>query len=148
MTMRSRSLSAVAAVVMAAQILSAQTTITPPKNKYSPQDDVKLGRAQATKATPSAIGQMAGAILGSILGGRTGSVVSQGAQIGFGTAFLRFSREYEKQADLLGAQMMARAGYDPRDMANMFKTIEAQGKSGGPQWMSDHPNPGNRQGDI
>ncbi|OFW03296.1 MAG: hypothetical protein A3H96_19550 [Acidobacteria bacterium RIFCSPLOWO2_02_FULL_67_36] len=230
---------------MAAQILSAQTTITPPKNKYSPQDDVKLGReaagqieeqlpilrddnvtsyiadigrrlvqvipsdlrhpefqysfkvvnvreinafalpggpmyvnrgmmdaartegeivgvmahelshvalrhgtAQATKATPYAIGQMAGAILGSILGGRTGSVVSQGAQIGFGTAFLRFSREYEKQADLLGAQMMARAGYDPRDMANMFKTIEAQGKSGGPQWMSDHPNPGNRQAYI
>src|SRR3990170_3981325 len=47
MTMRSRSLSAVAAVVMAAQILSAQTTITPPKNKYSPQDDVKLGREAA-----------------------------------------------------------------------------------------------------
>jgi hypothetical protein len=29
-------------------------------------------------------------------------------------------------------------------MANMFKTIEAQGGGGGPQWMSDHPNPGNR----
>ena len=39
---------------------------------------------------------------------------------------------------------MARAGYDPRDMANMFKTIEQQGGSGGPQWLSDHPNPGNR----
>ena len=39
---------------------------------------------------------------------------------------------------------MARAGYDPRDMANMFKTIEKQGGSGGPQWLSDHPNPGNR----
>ena len=39
---------------------------------------------------------------------------------------------------------MARAGYDPREMANMFKTIEAQGSSGGPQFLSDHPNPGNR----
>ena len=39
---------------------------------------------------------------------------------------------------------MARAGYDPRDMANMFKTIEAQGGSSGPEWLSDHPNPGNR----
>ena len=39
---------------------------------------------------------------------------------------------------------MARSGYDPREMANMFKTIEQQGGPGGPQWLSDHPNPGNR----
>jgi hypothetical protein len=42
---------------------------------------------------------------------------------------------------------MARAGYDPRDLAHMFQTIEAESKSsggGGPQWMSSHPNPGNR----
>ena len=39
---------------------------------------------------------------------------------------------------------MARAGYDPRDMADMFKTIEKQGGPGGPEWLSDHPNPGNR----
>jgi hypothetical protein len=57
---------------------------------------------------------------------------------------MRFGREFEKQADLEGAQIMARAGYDPRDMANMFRTIERQSGSGGPQWMSDHPNPGNR----
>src|SRR5204863_469636 len=43
-----------------------------------------------------------------------------------------------------GSQIMARAGYDPRDMANMFRTIEQQGGPGGPQWLSDHPNPGNR----
>ena len=30
-------------------------------------------------------------------------------------------------------------------MANLFKTIEKQGGSGAPQWLSDHPNPGNRQ---
>jgi hypothetical protein len=57
---------------------------------------------------------------------------------------LKFSREFETQADVLGAQFMARAGYDPRDLGNMFKTIEAQGGAGGPQWLSDHPNPGNR----
>ena len=44
---------------------------------------------------------------------------------------------------------MARAGYDPREMANMFKTIEAKGGgSGGPEWLSDHPNPGNRYNAI
>ena len=105
---------------------------------------LRHGTAQATKATPYAMGQMAGAIIGAIVGGRTGSVISQGTQFGIGTAFMRYSREYEKQADILGSQIMARAGYDPRDMANMFKTIEAQGGGGGPQWMSDHPNPGNR----
>jgi hypothetical protein len=105
---------------------------------------LRHGTAQATKATKYQMGTIAGAVLGAIVGGRTGNVIAQGTQFGLGTAFLRFSREYEKQADLQGAQIMARAGYDPRDMANMFKTIEAQGGPGGPQWMSDHPNPGNR----
>ena len=51
----------------------------------------------------------------------------------------------ETQADILGAQIMARAGYDPRDLANMFRTIERQsGGAGGPEWLSSHPNPGNR----
>ena len=44
--------------------------------------------------------------------------------------------------------MAKHPGYDPRDMANMFKTIEKQGGSGGPQWLSDHPNPGDRQAYI
>jgi hypothetical protein len=105
---------------------------------------LRHGTAQATKATPYEIGTIAGAVLGAIVGGTAGSVIAQGTQFGLGTAFLRFSREYEKQADILGTHIMARAGYDPRDMANVFKTIEKEGGSGGPQWMSDHPNPGNR----
>ena len=109
---------------------------------------LRHGTAQATKATKYQVGALAGAILGAIIGGTTGSVVSQGTQFGLGTAFLRFSREYERQADLLGAQIMARAGYDPRDMANMFRIIERKSGSGGPEWLSDHPNPGNRHDAI
>jgi Zn-dependent protease with chaperone function len=105
---------------------------------------LRHGTAQASKAQKYQIGQVAGQILGAIIGGGWGQVIAQGSQFGLGTAFLRFSREYERQADILGAQMMARGGYDPRAMASMFKTIEKQGGSGGPQWMSDHPNPGNR----
>jgi beta-barrel assembly-enhancing protease len=105
---------------------------------------LRHGTAQASKAQKYQIGQVAGAILGSIIGGGWGQVIAQGSQFGLGTAFLRFSREYERQADILGSQIMARAGYDPRDMASMFKTIEKQGGSGGPQWLSDHPNPGDR----
>lgn len=240
-----RSQMIVAAVALSVSIVGAQTRITPPKNKYSPNDDVKLGRdasaqveqqlpilrddavtsyvsdigqrlvdaippdlqhpefrytfkvvnvkeinafalpggpmyvnrgmieaaktegevagvvahelshvalrhgtAQATKATPYEIGTIAGAILGAIVGGQAGSVIAQGTQFGLGTAFLRYSREFEKQADIQGSQIMASAGYDPRDMANMFKTIEQQGGAGGPQWLSDHPNPGNRSAYI
>jgi Zn-dependent protease with chaperone function len=105
---------------------------------------LRHGTAQASKATKYQVGQVAGAILGAIIGGGWGQVISQGTQFGLGAAFLRFSREYEQQADIEGSQIMARAGYDPQDMANMFKTIEQQGGSSGPQWLSDHPNPGDR----
>jgi Zn-dependent protease with chaperone function len=105
---------------------------------------LRHGTAQASKATKYQAGQIAGAILGAIVGGGVGSAIAQGTQFGLGAAFLRFGREYEKQADLEGAQIMARAGYDPRDMANMFKTIEQTAGKSGPEWLSDHPNPGNR----
>jgi Zn-dependent protease with chaperone function len=105
---------------------------------------LRHGTAQETKATPYAIGQIAGQIAGAIIGGRTGSVIAQGSQFGIGTYFMKFSRDYEKQADILGSHIMASAGYDPRDMANVFQTIEKESGPGGPQWMSDHPNPGNR----
>lgn len=105
---------------------------------------LRHGTAQATKGEKLQIGAVAGAILGSILGGGLGSIIAQGSQFGLGAVFLRFSRDFEKQADLLGVQIMARAGYDPRDLANMFQTMEKDGSRAGPQWMSDHPNPGNR----
>ncbi len=105
---------------------------------------LRHGTAQATKATKYEIGTLLGAVVGSIIGGKVGSAVAQGTQFGLGTAFLRFSREFERQADLMGSHVMAAAGYDPLEMASMFKTIEKQGGSGGPQWLSDHPNPGDR----
>ena len=105
---------------------------------------LRHGTAQQTAATPYAIGEIAGQILGAIVGGRTGAVIAQGSQFGIGAYFLKFSREYERQADLLGSHIMADAGYDPRDMANVFRTIQQEGGPGGPQWLSDHPDPGNR----
>jgi peptidase M48-like protein len=109
---------------------------------------LRHGTAQATKGEKFQIGAVAGQILGAIVGGRTGSVIAQGSQFGLGAYFMKYGREYEREADLLGAQIMARAGYDPHEMANMFKTIEAQGGGGGPEWLSDHPNPGNRYNAI
>jgi Zn-dependent protease with chaperone function len=93
------------------------------------------------------LGELAGAVGGAVVGGAAGSAIAQGSQLGLGTVLLRYSRDFEKQADLLGVQIMARAGYDPRALASMFETIERQSQSSGgsgPQWLSSHPNPGNR----
>ncbi len=105
---------------------------------------LRHGTANATKAQGFQWGQLAGAITGAVVGGGWGEVIAQGSQFGLGTWLLKYSRDYEKQADLLGAQIMARAGYDPRDLGRMFETIAKQGGAGSPQWMSSHPNPGNR----
>jgi beta-barrel assembly-enhancing protease len=110
---------------------------------------LRHGTANATKAQNPwlQIGQAAGAIGGAVVGGAAGSAIAQGSQVGLGSILLRYSRDFEKQADLLGAQIMAKAGYDPRALAHMFETIAKEAKSGGggtPQWMSSHPDPGNR----
>ena len=105
---------------------------------------LRHGTAQAGKATPYQVGSVLGQIAGAIIGGVAGQAISLGSQVIPGTIFLKYGREYERQADLLGAQIMARAGYDPRDMASMFQTIQAKGGGGAPEWLSSHPNPGNR----
>jgi predicted Zn-dependent protease len=109
---------------------------------------LRHGTLQAAKAQKFQLGAIAGQVLGSIVGGRKGEIIAQGSQIGLGTYFMKYSREYEREADLLGAQIMARAGYDPRQMANMFRTIQQQGGGQGPEWLSDHPDPGNRYAAI
>lgn len=102
---------------------------------------LRHGTAQATKAQKYSILAGVAGIAGAILGG---PAVGQIGQAAVGAYFLKFSREYETEADILGAQIMARAGYDPRDLANMFRTIQSQGGSGGPEFLSSHPNPANR----
>ena len=105
---------------------------------------LRHGTANATKQQGFQIGALAGAIAGAVIGGGLGQVISQGSQFGLGTWLMKYSREYERQADLVGAQIMARAGYDPRALARMFETIQKQGGGSPPQWLSSHPNPGNR----
>jgi hypothetical protein len=99
--------------------------------------------AQATKqsSVKNQLGQLGMILGGAMVGGQTGAQLgAMGAQ----AWSTKYSREYESQADTLGAQIMAGAGYDPRDLANVFKTIQGEGKGGGPSWLSSHPDPGNR----
>ena len=106
---------------------------------------LRHGTAQATKGqkygTLAAIAGIAGTIFG-------GPGVGQLAQAPFAVYLLKFSREYETEADILGAQIMARAGYDPRDLANMFRTIQQQGGGSSGGFLSSHPSPNDRYARI
>lgn len=104
---------------------------------------LRHGTNQASKANLIQLPAMlAGAIVGN------GSMLGQLAQLGIGlganSVLLKYSRNAESDADILGARMLAKAGYNPIEMARFFEKLEAQGGSSGPQFLSSHPNPGNR----
>ncbi|UWZ82620.1 M48 family metalloprotease [Occallatibacter riparius] len=85
---------------------------------------------------------LAGAVLGS-RGGMVGQLGQMGTQYGAGLMMLKYSRTDEAQADAVGAMILYKAGYDPRQLAEFFRMLEAQGGAP-PQFLSDHPSPGNR----
>ncbi len=104
---------------------------------------LRHGTNQATKANFIQLPAMlAGAVMGN--SSLLGQLTSAGIGLGANSVLLKFSRSAESQADLNGAQLMANAGYNPIEMARFFEKLEASGGHSGPQFLSDHPNPGNR----
>jgi predicted Zn-dependent protease len=74
-----------------------------------------------------------------------GKLAQLGIGLGANSVLLKFSRSAESQADLMGSHLMAEAGYNPIEMARFFEKLNAQGGSRGLQFLSDHPNPDNRE---
>lgn len=87
------------------------------------------------------LGQIAA---GVVLGGAAGELAAQGIGMTAGLGFLKMSRGAEKEADLMGVGIAYDAGYDPHGMPQFFDTIRAKYGAGSAQFLSDHPNPGNR----
>jgi beta-barrel assembly-enhancing protease len=87
------------------------------------------------------LGQIAAGIA---LGGAAGELAGQGIGMTAGLGFLKMSRGAEKQADLEGVGIMYDAGYDPHGMPQFFEIIQQKYGQGSAQFLSDHPNPGNR----
>lgn len=82
--------------------------------------------------------------LGGLLGGAYGGLAQMGIQFGTGSLLMKYSRQDEAQADSVGAIILYKAGYDPQAMADFFAKLEKADGGSGPQFLSDHPNPGNR----
>lgn len=99
--------------------------------------------AQATEQSKvkNQLGMLGMILGGAILGGQAGA---QLGMLGAQAWMTKYSRSYETQSDTLGARIMADAGYDPRDLANVFQTIASRSRGGAPEFLSSHPDPGNR----
>jgi len=97
------------------------------------------------QAIASGVLQVGGAVAGARYGEGIGNVVTQGggvfAQAGF---LLPNSREQEGEADVVGQQLMARAGFDPRGAVALWRNMAASGGARPPQWLSTHPDPESR----
>ena len=109
------------------------------------------GTENATKAygTQAGVGLLAQVLAGR--NRRAGLPRQIIGSLGLNAAFMKFSRDAENEADRVGAQMMARAGYDPLAMASFFDLLQQQ-KGSNPgavaQFFSSHPAPANRSANI
>lgn len=91
--------------------------------------------------------RIGGALLAGIFGidpNLTDMVARGGANL----LTLEFSREDESEADLVGMELAARAGYDPRAGVSLWQKMSAANKGAPPQWLSTHPSGSSRIAEI
>src|SRR5579859_1521019 len=106
------------------------------------------------QASTAYLAQTGLGILGGLLGknsARATDIVNTVGGLGLNAAFLKFSRSYEYQADQTGAEIMARAGYNPTAMADFLEKMRvAQGRDPSQleQFFSDHPPAADREARI
>jgi predicted Zn-dependent protease len=103
----------------------------------------RMGKSMATNG----LSRLGGALIAGFLGidaRVTDAVAQQGAQL----LSLKFSREDESEADLVGMELAARAGYNPRAGVSLWQKMSAANKGAPPQWLSTHPSGNTRIRDI
>ena len=98
----------------------------------------RMGKNAATNLGATAITQLLG------LGQLGQMATNYGAQL----LTLEFSRSDESEADLVGMELAARAGFDPRAGVTLWQKMEAANKGAPPQWLSTHPSGTTRIADI
>jgi beta-barrel assembly-enhancing protease len=104
---------------------------------------MRHGTNQASKQQGLQIG--AGVLGGKLGGGIGGQVAQMGIGFGLNSVLLKYSRDAERQADLVGAGLLHDAGFNPKGMVTFFqKLAEESGGQRGAEFFASHPNPGNR----
>ena len=98
----------------------------------------RMGKTSATKLGAYLISGLLG------LGSTGDALLNMGGQL----LTLKFSRENESEADLVGMELAARAGYDPRAGVSLWQKMSAASKGAPPQWMSTHPSGSSRIQEI
>jgi predicted Zn-dependent protease len=99
-------------------------------------------RVSREMATSVGLG-IAGALLG--LGDTAQQLAGMVADVTFN---LPHSRTHEIEADRIGVELAARAGYDPHAAVSLWQKMLQAGGGGGPQFLSTHPSPENRLADL
>ncbi|MCK8495417.1 M48 family metalloprotease [Spirosoma sp. RP8] len=91
----------------------------------------------------SSIALIGGAVLAPQVVGQNIEALQQG----LGLLSLKYSRDHESESDNLGVEYSSKIGYDAREMGDFFGTLKRLSEKSGqaiPQFMSTHPDPGNR----
>ncbi|MBI4470846.1 MAG: M48 family metalloprotease [Acidobacteria bacterium] len=106
-------------------------------------------RHGTNQVSKSLMVQMPLSVLGGAIGkgGWKGALTQVGISAGMALALSKFSRTDETQADILGTQLMTKAGYDPHQLAGMFQTLKKLQDSEPSRlelWFASHPDPSNR----
>jgi predicted Zn-dependent protease len=95
----------------------------------------RMGKATATNGV-AAVGSAVASVFFGVNPQLTDLVAKQGASL----LNLKFSRDDETEADLVGMEIAARAGYDPRAGVTLWQKMSAANKGAPPQWLSTHPS--------
>ncbi len=98
----------------------------------------RMGKNAATGIGANVLSQAFG------LGNLGAQAMGMGAQL----LTLKFGRQDESEADLVGMELAARAGYDPRAGVSLWKKMGAASKGAPPQFLSTHPSGPSRITDI
>jgi predicted Zn-dependent protease len=84
----------------------------------------------------------------AVLTGAGSGAVDMANTVASVTFQLPHSREQESEADTIGLELMARAGYDPNAAVSVWKKMMAAEQGGTPQFLSTHPSPKTRIQDL
>ena len=103
----------------------------------------RMGKSAVTQGAARIGGALAASFFG-IDPRITDGLASGGANL----LTLEFGREDESEADLVGMELAARAGYDPRAGVTLWQKMSAASKGAPPQWLSTHPSGKTRIADI